>query len=56
MPRRKKRSPEEKIEMLLFLCRRNKHTFLKPANGRLGRMQKDFYLIPADLVEQILGT
>lgn len=32
----------------------NRHTFLKPGNGNLGRLMKDFYLIPAELVDEIV--
>lgn len=56
MPRPAKHQKEaDQLKALLALfTRTNRHTFLKPGNGQLGRMQKDFYMIPAELVDEVI--
>lgn len=48
-------SAVDRLNRLLELfTAENRHTFLKPGQGQLGRMSKDFYLIPAERVEEIV--
>lgn len=48
------RKPNRYQRLVALFTPENKHTFLKPARGEMGRMAKDFYLIPAEWVEEIV--
>lgn len=49
------RKPNRYARLLELFVKENRHTFLKPGQGQLGRMSKDFYLIPAERVEEIVN-